>query len=54
VHKIFLGVLNKTTLNEVALNCLVPSVPNSFLLVVPKHVSTVAKILKFITYDDHM
>jgi hypothetical protein len=54
VQNIFFGVLCKSTLREVALNCSVPSVLNSFLLVVPMHVPTVAEILKFITYGDHM
>jgi hypothetical protein len=54
VHKIFFVVLSKSTLHEVALNCLVPSVPNSFLCIVPLHVPTVVELLKFIAYDDHM
>jgi hypothetical protein len=54
VHSIFLGILSKTTLHEVALNYLVPSVPNSFHVVVPRYVPTMAEILKCITYDDHM
>jgi hypothetical protein len=54
VHNIFFVVLSKNTLHELALNCLVPSVPNSFLGVVPWHVPTVGELLKFIAYDDHM
>jgi hypothetical protein len=41
-------------LHDVALNCSVPSVSNSFLFVKPRHVPMVAEIWKFITYDDHM
>jgi hypothetical protein len=47
VHNMFFGVLSKSTLHEVTLNCSVPSVPNSFLVVVPWHVPTVGEILKF-------
>jgi hypothetical protein len=54
VHYIFIGVLSKNTLHEVALNCSVPSVLNSFLLIVPWHVPTVEKFSNFITYNDHM
>jgi hypothetical protein len=50
----FFGVLSKSTLHEVALNCLVPNVPNSFLGVVPWQVPMVVELLKFIAYDDHM
>jgi hypothetical protein len=49
-----LEVFNKTTLHKVVLNCSVPSVPNSFLFVVPRHVPTIAEISNFITYNDHM
>jgi hypothetical protein len=54
VHIIFFGVLSKRTLHEVTLNCLVPNVPNSFLVVVPWHIPSEAELLQFVTYDDHM
>jgi hypothetical protein len=54
VHNIFFGVLSKSTLHEVALNCSVPNVPNNFLGIVPWHVPMVAELLQLIAYDDHM
>jgi formylmethanofuran dehydrogenase subunit E-like metal-binding protein len=41
-------------LHEVTLNCLVPNVPNSFLIVVPWHIPLEAELLQFIAYDGHM
>jgi hypothetical protein len=49
---VFFGVLSKRTLHEVTLNCLVPNVPNSFLVVLC-HVPMEAELLQLIAYDDH-
>ena len=45
---------SERTPHEVALNCLVPSAQNRFLLVVFKHVPIVTEISDFITCHDHM
>jgi hypothetical protein len=54
VHNIFFGVLSKRTLHEVTLNCFVPNVLHSLLVVVPWHVPMEAELLQFIAYGDHM
>ena len=54
VHCIFFRVLSERTPHKVALNCLVPSAQNRFLLVVFRHVPIVTEISDFITCRDHM